>query len=334
MSTTNQSAFLDKPGTPFRITSSPIPNPGPDDIVVKNHALAINPIDHAQAASGFLIKPDSYPVVLGSDVAGEVHAVGSNVSKFKPSDRVAGHCWFFSTQKAQDGAFQLYTQVPAKNAALIPEKVEFKDGAVLPLAVDTASAGLHKVLGLPYPALDAKKSGKVLLVYGASSSVGCLAAQLAVNAGIRVLATASPRNHDFVKSLGADGVFDYKSNTLVDDIVKAAGSDEFVGIYDAIAVESSFAHDKAILEKLGSGALAATHQIPKDWPEKIKASFVVGIGEFTFPIWEKFITPALEQGKLKCLPQAVVVGKGLESVQAGLDKSKAGVSAQKVVVEL
>lgn len=313
-----------------------MPIPGPDDIVVKNHALAINPIDNGQQATGMLVKGE-YPVVIGSDVAGVVHENGSNVTKFKIGDRVVGHGWGLVTGKPQDSAFSLYTNLPAKNAAIVPSSVHFKDAAVLPMAVDTATCGLFQpspMFALPWPSLKPASTGKVIVVYGASSSIGSMATQLAAAAGARVIAIASPRNHDFCRTCGAKDVFDYKSSTLVDDVVRAVGNDTFVGIYDCISTAETFAHDLPILEKLGGGNMACSHQPPKDLPENVKAKFVFGLGEFSFPVWENFITPALESGQLKCLPEPLVIGKGLESVQAALDRAKAGVSAQKVVVEL
>lgn len=114
------------------------------------------------------------------------------------------------------------------------------------------------------------------------SAIGRTATQLATAAGIRVVGTASPRNHGLVRACGADQVFDYKSSTLVDDVVNAVGKDQFVGIYDAISAPETY---------------------------------------------------ALEKGKLKCLIEPLVVGTGLERVQAALDSARAGVGAQNVVVE-
>ena len=89
----NKSAFLDGVGKPLRIADAAIPKPGANDIVVKNHALAINTIDAAQADYGFKI--EKYPAVVGMDLAGEVANVGSSVTRFKKGDRVIGHAWSF-----------------------------------------------------------------------------------------------------------------------------------------------------------------------------------------------------------------------------------------------
>lgn len=335
MHLTNTSAFLDAPNTPLRIASSPIPEPGPNDIIVRNHAVAVNTIDPAQAA-GFNVK--QYPTVLGHDLAGEVFAAGANVTKFQRGDRVIGHAWQFSTGEAADGAFSLYSRVPARNAAILPDHITYTDGAVLPLALDTAAAGFYQSthLDLDLPKADAEQkenAHKVVVVYGGSSSVGAAAIQLASNAGYRVLATSSTANFEVCRECGASEVFDYKSGTIAKDIAHAVGSDQFVGLYNAIGIPESFDVVTPIMEALGGGIVANTKP-PGKLPENIKARFVLGVGDFSFPVWENFVTDALASGKLKCLPQPKVVGKGLESLQAAFDVRDGPVSGHKIVVEL
>lgn len=330
----NKTAFLDAKGTPLRIADSPMPVPGPNDIVVKNVCLAINHIDHLMQASGYLVP--GWPHVLGSDVAGTVQEVGDSVTRFKVGDRVVGHAWSFKTHKGQDGAFNLYSNLPANNSALIPEAIEFKQAAVLPMAIDTATSGLLHGLGIPLPTLDTKPLGKVIVVYGASSSIGSMATQLATAAGVRVIGVTSAKNHDFVRSCGASEVLDYNEPNFISSVIDAVkkSGDTFVGIYEAVADQTTYSNGLAIFEALGGGRLACCHTPPKDLPENVKATFMFGIGEFSFPLWKRYITPALDQGKLKCAPEPVVVGKGLEALGRAMEKCKAGVSAQKLVVEL
>ncbi|KAK4930430.1 hypothetical protein LTR49_003171 [Elasticomyces elasticus] len=334
MTINNQSAFLDGVGVALRVGDSPMPTPGPDQIVIRNHAVAINPIDYKMQASGKFIR--SYPIVLGQNVAGEVHEVGSDVRKFKAGDRVVGHPWGTMNGKLDQGAFNLYSVVPARNTAKVPDKITLTEASVLPLPIDTAICGLFRdeYMALPGPSLTPSKTHKTIVVYGGSSSVGCMATQLATAAGVRVVTLASKQNHELCLSCGATDVFDYHDLDVVKKVVEAVGSDNFIGIYDAIGEPSCYAHDLAILEKLGGGFLASVFPPPEKLPENVKAKHVFGMGEWAFPIWDDFITPALESGLLKCLPEPLVVGKGLESVQAGFDKLKAGVSARKVVVEL
>ena len=79
----------------------------------------------------------------------------------------------------------------------------------------------------------------------------------------------------------------------------------------------------------------ATSQPPPDkLPENVKATYLMGVGDHSAPVWQDFVTKALESGQLKCLPEPLAVGTGLESLQEAMDLLKTGVSAQKVVVEL
>jgi NADPH:quinone reductase-like Zn-dependent oxidoreductase len=333
--TSNRSAFVDSANSPLRIAESDIPAPGAFDIIVRNHAVAVNTIDPAQQG-GFQVK--KWPIVPGHDLAGEVHAVGSGVTRFKRGDRVIGHSWQFFTNEPGDGAFSLYCRIPAANAAILPDSVAYTEGVVLPLAIDTAAAGFYQegYMGLEFPSLDSSKAGskgEVVVVYGGSSSVGCAAIQLAVNAGYRVFATASAANFDLCRECGASQVFDYKSPSIAEDIAAALGQDRFIGLYNAIGIPESFDVVTPIMEKLGGGFVANTKP-PGKLPESINANFVLGVGESGFPVWEGFITEALAQGKFKCLPKARIVGKGLESLQKAFEIREGAVTAEKIVVEL
>lgn len=273
----------------------------------------------------------------GHDLAGVVHAVGSNVTRFKAGDRVIGHSWQFFTNDIADGAFSHYCRIPAANAAILPDSLTYTQGVVLPLAIDTAAAGLYQkdYMGLDFPSLDSKPNskGEVVVVYGGSSSVGAAAIQLAANAGYRVIATASAANLDLCREAGASEVFDYKSPSVADDIAAAVGSDRFKGLYNAIGIPESFEIVTPIMEKLGGGFLANTKP-PGKLPEFINAKFVLGISDSSFPVWRDFITEALAQGKLKCLPKANVVGQGLESLEKAFEIRNGAVTAEKIVVEL
>lgn len=123
---------------------------------------------------------------------------------------------------------------------------------------------------------------------------------------------------------------------MVDDVVNAVKKigGNFLGVYDAISTEDAFKHTVPIVEKLGGGSLATTLPPPENLPSSVKGGNVFAIDKVTHPVWADYVAKALESGELKAVPQALVIGTGLESVQKGLDKNKAGVSAQKVVVEL
>jgi NADPH:quinone reductase-like Zn-dependent oxidoreductase len=253
--------------------------------------------------------------------------------------------------RPQDGAFALYTVVPADKAAILPANIPFTDGVVVPFALEAAVCALSvtqpgtalpnvptPALGLPYPSLaTAPPSNKTLIVYGGSSSVGSMTTQLAAAAGIHVIAIASARNFDLCQRCGAAEVVDYHDAAFVDKVVEAATAKpghEFVGIFDAVGTPETYANDLAMLARLGGGHLASVHPPPAEVPENVKAGMIFAVDDVAAPVWRDYVTAALRAGKLKCLPAPLVVGKGLEHIQAALQKCEAGVSATKLVVEL
>ena len=251
--------------------------------------------------------------------------------------------------RPRDAAFALYTVVPADKAAILPDAIPFTDGVVVPFALEAAVCTLSlkqpgtampgvatPALGLPYPSLEPAPSSKTLVVYGGSSSVGSMTTQLATAAGLKVISIASARNFDFGRSCGAVEVFDYHDPSFVEKVAEAAAKSgqEFVGIFDAIATPETYANDLAILAKLGGGHLACVHPPPDNVPENVKAGMIFAVDDVATPVWRDYVTPALQAGKLKCLPPPSVVGKGLEQIQEALKKCEAGVSATKLVVQL
>jgi NADPH:quinone reductase-like Zn-dependent oxidoreductase len=250
-----------------------------------------------------------------------------------------------------DGAFALYTIVPANKTAILPATISFTSGVVIPFALEAAICALSlkepsealpgvptPALGLPYPSLSTPvpSLNKTVVVYGGSASTGVMVTQLATLAGLHVLAITSPHNFALSKRCGAREVFDYKDASLVENVVEAVTrtGHEFVGIFDAISSPTSYTNDLALLGKLGGGHLACTHPPPADVPENVKAGMIFAVNDVATPVWEGYVAEALGSGVLECLPLPDVVGKGLECVQEALGKCKAGVSGRKVVVEL
>ncbi len=233
---TNSAAWItEAKAKPLVVKEAPYSSPGPDEVLIKNFAVAINPVDWKIQAYNFLIQ--KYPNILGTDVAGEVVEVGSNVSGLEKGQRVIGHAMGLSTSDPKHGAFQQYTLVPSLVVAPIPSSLSYEQASVLPLAISTASVGLFekKALGMPHPSMSPKSSGTTLLIWGGSSSVGSLAIQLAVAAGAEVVAVASQQNFEYCKQLGATQVFDYSDKAVVDKLVESLRGKTMAGAYDAIA---------------------------------------------------------------------------------------------------
>jgi len=324
---------------PFEIKPAPLGNPGEGQILIKNHALAINPID--SKLQELAIYPLEYPTILGEDVAGEVQEVGPNVTRFNKGDRVIGLAAGFNTKRNEEKAFQAYTILEANLTSTIPDGISFERGVVMPLAVATAASGLfsNDLLNLQLPTVPSQKpTGRVLLVWGGASSVGLNAIQLAVAAGYEVLATASPRNFEYVKSMGASEVFDYQSPTVVADLVHAAKGKIVVGAFDAIggpawAPSMEFVQ-RAEGVKFVASALARFPSAPEGVTIKQMQSLSIKGNHIGKAIFEDFLPDAIKSGTFVPAPMPLVAGKGLDQLQDAIDIQRRGTSAQKVVVLL
>ena len=340
----NSAAWLVAPkAKPFEIKPAPLWEPGDNEILVRNHAVAINPIDEAFQTRA--IFPLKYPTILGHDVAGEVVAVGPNVTSFKPGARVLGHAVGMSTGRHQDNAFQAYTILNTNMVSEIPDDLPYENAAVVPLGLSTAAAGLFQDdllnLQLPTePAPPAGSTGQTVLIWGGASSVGCNAIQLAVAAGYSVITTASPKNFALVKQLGASAVFDYNSPTVVDDIVAAFKGTTSAGALDCVG-GPAWTACPSILSQVteGNKFVATTKRGHPDPPAgvKMKNLFAITIKDNNVgqAVYGDYLPQALKAGTFKPAPDPIVVGQGLESVQEGIDTySRGGISANKIVVAL
>lgn len=162
----NKAAWtMAKAAKEFKIDDAPMPMPKDNEVVVRNHALAINPADIAIRDMGILMQ--KYPKVLGEDIAGVVTSVGAAVTRFKPGDRVLAMVSIGYETGGNDGAFQLFAKAFEHFVCKIPDHIQFKDACVLPLCMCTASVALFakENLALPYPQVPAKSSGEVVVVW-------------------------------------------------------------------------------------------------------------------------------------------------------------------------
>ena len=366
----NAAAWLSTKQTALAVSSAPFPSPAADEIVVRNRAVAINPIDWIkQVAGDFLFGYIKYPFVLGSDSAGEVAAVGSAVTRFQVGDRVVGHAIGTDPKRnsAAEGSFQMYTVLLERLTTPLPETMSYESASVLPLGLSTAACGLFQKdqLALDLPSLTAKPKGKTVLVWGGSTSVGSNAIQLAVAAGYEVFTTASPRNFAYCQKLGASRVFDYKDANVVADIVAAFAGKTLAGALAIGAGSADFCASVAAACQGRKFISIATFPLSLDQPlgQKVPMlpivvrflSFAVsfwlrtrlrGIGskaifgsslahnEVGKAIYAGFLPQALARGSYVAAPEAEVIGVGLDAVQKALEVQRRGVSARKVVVSL
>lgn len=215
----NVAAVIESKGARMTVTTRPVPTPTEGQMLVRNRAIACNPLDwKIQEWSLFV---NEYPTVLGNDVADEVISVGPGVTHFSPGDRVTGFSGVYYNQDINHGAWQTYTILPELGSSKLPPSISFKHGAVFPMGMAAAAVALFHILAMPreqHPA----NSNEALIIWGAASSVGASAVQIARVFGWKILATASPQHHDWLRKLGATEIFDYHDSEIVARIGQAA----------------------------------------------------------------------------------------------------------------
>ncbi|HEX8705167.1 MAG TPA: NADP-dependent oxidoreductase [Myxococcaceae bacterium] len=191
----------------LRYESIPRPSPRPDEVLIRVEAAGVNPVDVA-VRQGYMrtMLWNTLPLTLGWDVSGVVEQVGAHVTRFKPGDAV-----FAYADVKRDGAFAEYMVLPEREAALRPRTLDAVHAAAVPLTGLAAWQALVELAQLA--------PGQTVLIHGGSGGVGTMAIQIAKARGARVIATGSAHNLEYLQSLGADQVIDYRA-TRFEDVVK------------------------------------------------------------------------------------------------------------------
>ncbi|KAH6673678.1 putative alcohol dehydrogenase [Halenospora varia] len=311
----NIAAVLESTGARLKTTNRQIPTPSPDELVLQDY--------------GFFI--EKYHITLGSDVCGIVTDTGSAVTKFKNSN-------------IDHGAFQTYTVLRELATTIIPDKMSFEYGCVFPMGMATATIAIFVKMGIPRPTSHISPQNSGFLVWGASSSAGMSAVQLARNLGFKVFVTASLAHYDYLRSLGAFEVFGYHDSDVVDKIVVSAiiaGTPIKFG-FDSIP-EANAPKQCANVHAVGGGnnaklVLTLPWLENEEKPKKIEIlqteAFETGTSQSEFGAWffNVYLQDALEDKSVVSAPKAEIVEGGIESAQNAWDMSKAGVSGKKIVV--
>ncbi|ADU51199.1 Alcohol dehydrogenase zinc-binding domain protein [Thermaerobacter marianensis DSM 12885] len=213
MAETMKAMFIRSFGGPevFEERQVPVPEPGPGEVLVEVHATSVNPVDYKIRRNGTWagVRP---PAIIGYDVSGVVAAVGPGVTDFKPGDEVYYTPEIFG---GRPGSYAPYHVARQEIVARKPENLSHTEAAAVPLAGGTAWDALITRGGL--------RVGETVLIHGAAGGVGHFAVQIAKAAGAFVYATARAENAEFVKSLGADRVIDYRTQDFVEIIRQETG---------------------------------------------------------------------------------------------------------------
>ncbi|WFR59636.1 NADP-dependent oxidoreductase [Anaerocolumna sp. AGMB13025] len=228
------------PGT-FEEIDADLPDISDNQVLIEVKASSINPGDEP-LRTGEIFKSsvggqwsEKLPIILGSDVAGIVRAVGKKVTRLKVDDRVMGLA-------IHSGAYQDFVAVDEDHLAKLSEGISYEIAGAVPTITLTAKQALFDHGSL--------LKGQKVLIQGGAGGVGHVAVQLAKNHGAYVITTARKYNHDFVKALGADEVYDYTEFDIADKI------HEKVDLVIDTVMEASIIENNGVLGKVGEKSLS------------------------------------------------------------------------------
>ena len=180
-----------------------VPEPEANEVLVRVHAAGVNPVDWF-TREGSLRALTAVPMTLGWDIAGEVVAVGTEISDVKVGEAVYGMAL------VRGGAFAEYATLKRQEVSAKPVSLDFVQAASIPLVAATAWQALFDAANI--------SAGQRVLIHAAAGGVGTFAVQLAKERQAYVIGTASSSNENYVRELGADRFIDYRS-TRFEDVV-------------------------------------------------------------------------------------------------------------------
>ncbi|CCF34701.1 TOXD [Colletotrichum higginsianum] len=333
------------------ITTSALPKLRDGYILVKIAAVAINPSDWKHV--DFMWVGDPTGTRPGLEYAGVVVDVGPGVDKdFKAGDRVFGIINGSNVRQKEDGAFAEYAVAKAALQMKIPDHVDDTEAAAITSGLVAVGQGLYQALELPLPTSPSPEPIP-LLIYGGSTASGIMGIQFAKLSNCTVVATCSPKNFDYVKSLGADFCVDYRAEDCAEQI-KAFTKGRLRHAWDCIATAQSARICAAAMSIRGghySSLLYLVPSIVKKINPKINCSTTLGytilgetieketvieprpddyeFGKMFWGVSEKL----LQEDKFRPVRQIINEGgDGLEGVLHGIKYLKQGnVSAGKLV---
>jgi NADPH:quinone reductase-like Zn-dependent oxidoreductase len=249
-----KAVFIERFGGPEVLTLGDLPEPAPGsgEVLVDIHAASVNPADCRvrEGARQNIVAP-KFPQILGRDFSGVVRSVGAGVTDLKPGDEV-----FAVTDNGKDGAYAEAITIAAAICAKKPAFLSHVEAAALALIGLTALVAIEDTIKL--------KKGETILIQGGAGGVGSFAVQLAHHIGARVLTTASARNRDYLRKLGADQVIDYTK----EDFTKIAHDCD--AVFDTVGGEVQ-ARSLACVKPGGRFSWVAGAELAAKPPANIKA---------------------------------------------------------------
>lgn len=324
----------------FRESTISIPEIAADEVLIKVHALSINPVDVKTRAGKGLSKAfeGKDPIILGWDVSGEVTKIGNAVHDFKVGDEVFGMVQFPGT----GNAYAEYVAAPAGHLALKPANITHEAAAAATLAALTAYQVLTEVVAgaaasvattsvttaessaaATSVATASSLAGKRVLIHAAAGGVGHYAVQIAKHLGASVIGTSSAPNKDFVLSLGADEHFDYRAQPFekvlsdIDIVLDAVGGD--------------IAERSLNVLKKGGLVISILHRVNDDLLEKAKALGVRAANHLVYSSGKdmKVLADWMSKGEVKSFVSKVF---SLDQMGAAHTSLESGRTVGKIVL--
>jgi NADPH:quinone reductase-like Zn-dependent oxidoreductase len=279
---TSQAMRIHQYGGPEELKLEQVQHSEPQEgeVLVRVLAAGVNPVDW-KVTEGWMksFRPVQFPYVPGRDIAGIVEEVGPGATALQKGQAVFG--------QSANGGYAEYTIAPANKLALKPENLSFEEAAAIPVGATTAWQGLFDQGNL--------QAGQTVLIQGAAGGVGLFAVQFAHWKGAHVIATTSAANADFVRSLGAETVIDYKS-TAVEQLVHDADL-----VYDAVGAATLASSLKAVKD---GGTLVTIAGQPDEQQAREKHVQVKGFSAQVSTEVLDIFAQLIREGKLKAVIEA------------------------------
>lgn len=242
----------------------PVPTAGDNELLIEVKAVGVGIHD-----SYFLPADAHYPYPIGIEAAGVVAEVGSIVAGYRKGDRVA----FVSSMQPKGGTWAEFVAVTTQNMIVpIPDAMSFTDAAALPVAGNTVLRAMTAITDV--------KEGGSLFIAGASGAIGTVAIQLARRRGWRVAASASQRNHDYLRSLGVELAVDYRDTNWMREVRDWMPD----GVDAGIAVQPGTTVDTAAVVKDGGQVIAISDQ-----PMNMDRGILVTMAPYQVDVREEFV---------------------------------------------
>jgi len=295
----------------------PAPQPASNEVQIHIKCTAVNPVDW-KIREGWLkhMLQHEFPIIPGWDAAGTISAVGDRVAQFEIGDEIYAYC---KQPVVHSGTYAEYICIPEDFVALKPKTFTFAQAAAIPLVGLTAWQALFDAANL--------QKKEHVLIHGGAGGVGSLAIEFAHDAGAIVYTTASERNHDYVKSLGANFVLDYNKENFLTWIKthRLEGVDVVIDCVGSGTLEQSF-HTL----KKGGRLVSIVNKIDDKQCQEhgIKGAFV-----FVQPSGKqlKEIARLIDAGKIK---GPHIEEMPLSSFARALEKNRQGHTRGKIVLRV